>query len=292
MFIIMFWFLAWVGRPFGGIRPRRIMHWLANKAYGKFKPQSSDYRWYRDRYGMEFLLHPHFLMDYEIIVFGTYDIKINSYIEKYIKQGMVCLDVGANIGVMSVHLAKKVGPTGLVHCIEPVPHLFHRLQVHVERNKLQTTARLHQIALSDKTGTLPIMIADEYLPNQGMSSITNKHHSQLINDLTIESMTLDAFSDKEILDRLDFVKLDIQGAEPFFLQGGMITLNKFKPTLMIEISPDDLSECGITPKDLLIQIESIGYKIFEITKSGQIGGRLYSSETPSAFFSSGVICIM
>jgi hypothetical protein len=60
----LYWLFVLVGRPFGGIRPRRITHWLQGRGFGAVKPATSDFRWYRDDDGHEWLLHPHFHIDH------------------------------------------------------------------------------------------------------------------------------------------------------------------------------------------------------------------------------------
>ena len=150
MFKLLFWLFVYAGRPWGGIRPRRVTHWLARKAYGQSRPHRAEYRWYRDRYGAEFLLHPHFHLDYSIIAFGTFDSRLGQFIERQVGPGMTCLDVGANLGVFSLQLARKVGPAGVVHCFEPLPGIFQRLREHVEHNGFRQTVRAHQLALADR----------------------------------------------------------------------------------------------------------------------------------------------
>jgi FkbM family methyltransferase len=289
----MFWTLVWAGRPFGGLRPRRFTNLVAVRAYGDCRPEPSDFRWYRDKYGLEFSLHPHYLIDSQIITFGFTEESINNYIDRSIKPGMVCLDVGANIGIMSAHLAKKVRPDGVVHCFEPVPHIHRRLRQNIERNNLQGVARLHHVALSDKAGDITMRIADENLPNQGMGSLVSDQLEELVNAITIKSTTLDDFAENEKLDRLDFIKIDIQGAEPLFLEGGRKTIARFKPILLMEISPVDLAGIGLNSIDLLEKVESLGYdNIYELTATGRTGRKISSKQVRPNYYSVSVLCSM
>ncbi len=289
IYVVFFWLFVWVGRPLGGIRPRSITHWLARKAYGSVRVRPSDFRWYRDRYGIEFELHPHYHMDYSIIAFGFYESQIVNLVHKHVRPGMVCLDVGANIGLIGLHLARKTGPTGAVHCFEPVSNNVRRLEQHIERNNLQSIVRIHQYALSNCTGKILMSIADQDYTNQGMGSIVLQD-DLLSNQIEINAITLDAFAEQMGLDRLDFAKIDIQGAEPLFLEGGRRTLTRFHPDLVMEVSPTDLGALGKTSRDLLHQIESLGYRIFTIRSDGEIGVQLHSDQIPEHYASSGVLC--
>lgn len=290
IYATLFWLFAWLGRPFGGIKPRRITHWLARKAYGNVKIHPSDFRWYRDRYGIEFLLHPHFHIDYGIIAFGTHEPQIANYIDKNIRPGMICLDVGANMGIMGLYLARKTGPTGAVHCFEPVAKIYRRLEQHVERNNLRSIVDLHEFALSNHTGKISMSIADQDYTNQGMGSIVLHDTGALSTHIEINTMTLDEFALRMGLERLDFAKIDIQGAEPLFLEGGERTLTRFRPDLVMEVSPTDLAGLGKTSRDLFCQIEALGYKIFTIRDNGDIGVQLRPDQIPENYSSSGILC--
>ncbi|HEY2786478.1 MAG TPA: FkbM family methyltransferase [Fimbriiglobus sp.] len=288
MYESLFWLLSRLGRPFGGIRPRRMTNWLADKAFVGKLPTAEEFHWVHDRNGSELLLHPHYLIDREIIAFGTYDPQINDFIARHVKPGMSCLDVGANIGVMTLNLASQVGPTGRVHSFEPVPHLSQRLQKHVERNRLTDIVRVHRLALSDRAGTVAIHVADEGQPNQGMGSLVFADHVKVRNEIPIEAITLDEFVKRESIDRIDFIKIDIQGAEPLFFRGGSESLSRFKPDLLVEVSPIELSGCGSSSRDLICQISDLGYELFEMTQTGRVGERIAIDNVPENYSSNAV----
>jgi FkbM family methyltransferase len=290
MYATLFWLLVRLGRPIGGIRPRRIIHWLAKKAYGGVQPQPSDFKWYRDRYGVEFLLHPHYHLDYNIIAFGTYDVPVANFVEKNIRAGMVCLDVGANVGVVALQLARKTGATGAVHCFEPVPHVFQRLLRHVERNHFQQTITLHQVALSNRTGSIAMGVADPLNTNQGMGSIAAPKATGLVSEIRTTTATLDEFARETRLERLDFIKVDIQGAEPLFLEGGEATLRRFHPDLLLEVEPDNLAALDQTSRDLLRQVSALGYNLFTLLENGDVGPLLQAESVAPDFANNAVLC--
>ncbi len=229
-------------------------------------------------------------MDYSIIAFGVYDPMLANFIDKHIRAGMVCLDVGANKGIIGLYLARKAGPTGAVHCFEPVPALVRRLEQHVERNNLGSIVKIHEFALSNHTGKILMSITDQDNANQGTGSIVSNGDVRLSPQIDIKTMTLDEFALRTGLERLDFVKVDIQGAEPLFLEGGACTLRKFHPDLVMEVSPQDLAGLGKTSRDLFRQIEELGYRIFAIQNNGDIGVQLRPDQIAESYSSSGVFC--
>lgn len=285
---ILFWVLVYLGRPFGGIRPRRMTHWLAKVAFQNERPGPSDYCWYRDKYGSEFALHPHFFVDRHVIAFGAYDEVVNDYIDKHIEEGMVCFDIGSNIGIMSLNLARKVGAKGAVYCFEPVPHLFQKLEANVRRNNKLGTIRLSEIALSDQSGRRQMPIANEFYENQGMGSLVDSEHTKLVDSIEIETKKLDEFVEQQKIERLDFMKVDIQGAEPLMLAGATDTLKRFKPELLMEISPEDLAGLQWDGPRLLRYLGELGYSFFEIGPEGKILAPIDPATMP-ADYSSGAI---
>lgn len=289
MYKMLYWSSVHVGKPFGGIRPRRLTRWLARKSYGEFAPQSNEFRWYRDRFGLEFLLHPHYAIDYEIITYGCFDEATTRFIDSHVRAGMVCLDVGANFGAVGLQMARRAGPSGVVHSFEPVGHVFDRLQQHVERNQMQATVQLHRVALSNQSGHSTMAVTDPSHPNQGMGSLVSRE-ATLVNQITIETMTLDEFAKQKGLTRVDLVKVDIQGAEPLFLAGARGTLRTLRPDLLMEVSPTDLAQSGITSRDLLGQVGDLGYEIFKLTPKGDVGEKLRLDAIPTDFFADSVLC--
>jgi FkbM family methyltransferase len=181
----------------------------------------------------------------------------------------------------------------MVHAFEPVPHIFERLRGHIERNQLAPIVRIHQAALSNETGWMAMTIPEPDCSNQGVGSLdapSTANDQPGAKRVEIPALKLDDFVKKEGLTRLDFVKVDIQGAEPLFLAGGISTFNRFRPTLIMEVSPEDLARMGTDSQLLLAQVESLGYEVFTLSKRGDLGQKLDAREVPRNYYSEGVVC--
>ncbi len=276
--------LCAVGRPIGGVRPRRVYRALASRAYGE-----PDFRWTRNRWGHELYLSPHYHLDFEIISFGTYDRSLHQFIERHVRPGMYCADVGANMGEMALHMAERVGGRGRVYAFEPVPHVFRRLTDNIYRNHLQGTIDARQLALLDRQTTVLLDEPGQDAFNQGLGSIM---HSPRISDfsrIAVAGTSLDRFIAAERPERLDFLKLDIQGAEILFLEGARETLARFRPDFVMEVSPLDLAPAGLTSRDLLALAEQLGYHVHALV-DGRIGGRLRAVDVADDFDATNVFC--
>lgn len=279
---------AALGRPIGGLRPHRIVHRLCKLAYDQ-APRPEDFRWYSDRHGLQMKLHPYYLIDREIIAFGAYELPLQRYIEKNIRPGMTCLDVGANMGAVALHLALRAGPTGKVYGFEPVPANAQRLREHATRNSFDNRLQIVECALSDTNSQLELLVAAPSHVNQGMGSLVEVDHGDLTGKITVKSLRLDDFCETHSLSSIDFIKVDIQGAEPLFLAGAERTLRTMHPKLVMEVAPSSLSSSGYTSCDLLSRMESLGYMAWLLKSSGETSNRLTAATCAPDFTAQNVL---
>lgn len=285
----LFQLLAAAGRPFGGIRPHRLAHQLSQVAFGGRVPTAAEFRWYSDAQGLMLKLHPYYLIDREIIAFGGYELPLQRFIKKNIRSGMICMDVGANMGAMALHMALRVGETGKVFAFEPLPTNAQRLREHSIRNGFENRLHLLQIALSNADGDLEFLAAPTSHVNQGMGSLVEIDHGDLTARIVVQARRLDTFCISQSIKKLDFVKVDIQGAEPHFLAGARQTLAHLRPRLVMEVAPSGLSSSGHTSQDLLSQMEALGYHAYVIKPSGDKGIRLTAAQCSPGFTAESVL---
>ena len=228
-------------------------------------------------------------MDRHIIAFGEYDKELHLALKLCVKLGMTCLDIGANIGAVSLHMSKLVGTSGRVHAFEPVPPIFERLIGNVKKNKLTDVIQAHQIALSNYDGTAEIRYADELTENQGMGSLVRREENILTMSVNVPTKTLDSFVAEHAVDNIDIIKMDVQGAEVFILEGGRKTLRDFSPDMFVEVSPIDLSYAGKNSKDLISSLSLLGYHSYEFCK-GKIACRIQQDSINANYEVSNLMC--
>lgn len=164
--------------------------------------------------------------DYEVDVF-----------KKCLKPGCVALELGANIGSLTVPMAQLVGPTGKVIAFEPGFDTLKLLRKNVEQNGLNEIVEIVPMAASDRRERLPIM----YNPNPNYPKVElgdNPHTKGCTPDAYIEAITVDSLN----LQRLDFAKIDVDGCEQFAIEGMAETIKRCRPILFIENEIPDKSE--------------------------------------------------
>jgi FkbM family methyltransferase len=274
-----------LGKPIGGIRPRRIYDALGRRAY----PQA-EFEWTQDRWGFELRLSHHYHIDRNILIYGDYDHELHLLLERRIKPGMTALDVGSNLGEMALHMGRLVGATGHVHAFEPMPGAFGRLSEHVARNRLENVVRAWPLALGNHEGMLHLHAPREEADNQGLGSIVNPEIAGASERIEVAASTLDAWRHHESTGKIDFIKLDIQGAEWLFFEGAAETLRTCRPEIAMEISPSDLSKIGHTSRDLVLAVEKLGYRVFEIAR-GEAARHVRAADLPENYAATNVLCV-
>ncbi|MEY4641912.1 MAG: hypothetical protein RLZZ227_1906 [Pseudomonadota bacterium] len=138
----------------------------------------------------------------------------------------VVLDIGANIGNHALAFATKAHE---VHAFEPIPRLFELLSNNVTANNLQHV-HVHNLALSDTSGSATINMVNA--GNYGASSFDKR--SEGTTPIAVQLTTGDAFVAARQLDRIDFIKIDVEAHEVFVLRGLMQTLRRDLPFITME----------------------------------------------------------
>jgi FkbM family methyltransferase len=167
---------------------------------------------------------------------------------------MTVMDVGANWGLYSLLISRAVGPSGKVYAFEPVPEIFARLKERIALNNATNVIPV-PIALSDEKGVAKMSI-------KGMSSSLFRRVSDEFVEVQVER--LDDFVEREKIERVDAIKIDVEGAELKVIRGADKTIRRDKPILMVEIQAATLQAAGTTPEELFETIVSYGYNAFAI----------------------------
>ena len=212
------------------------------------------------RQGLRFALDTRCGIDRWIYYLGVYERADTQLMLRMLQPGWVVLDVGANIGWYTLMAAKALAGTGAVHAFEPAPEEFARLSQNLALNGFRNVT-LHEQALSDSAGQGLLT----ELRDAGMTRLATSTDS---SSRPVSMNTLDLFARATALGRLDFVKVDIEGAELRFLQGGRSTLARLRPTLMIELHEQNLAAFGTTPELLVRELEQMDYRLYRTTRKG------------------------
>lgn len=209
----------------------------------------------------EIAIHPEGETVSEIIrARGCYSRNDLTVLARFLPEGGVFIDVGANIGWHTLVGSFLVGPKGRVFAFEPDSENYRLLGGGLSRNGV-TNVEAIRLAVSAKEGELPLAKDLENSGNHALR-VSARAESRLRAE-NVPVVSLDGYFGTELY-RLDFVKIDAQGAEPGILAGMAEKIQKFRPVMMVEFSPRHIRECGDSPYDFLGWIDRSTYVPFRI----------------------------
>lgn len=211
-------------------------------------------------------------MQSQIFWYGYYSRDIVLLLNKLLKPGMVAVDVGANIGEITMAAANRVGPSGKVFAFEPMSPLFARLQEHVESNNLDQVTTV-QCGLSDQTGSAQLFSASETFhdgtEHKGLGTLYSSTARATPSEI-IKIDTLDRFIEDNDLAQVDLIKIDVEGAELPVLKGASNVLGRFHPYLIIEIQDEASEQAGYKAADILELLEQLDYRFYTIGRKAKL----------------------
>lgn len=187
-----------------------------------------------------------------------------AYFKKEIKNGDVVFDIGANIGYFTLIFAKLVGENGKVYAFEPSPDVFDILKKNVELNGYKNVVLLKK-AVSTKTEKIKLYVCESGASDNHIYNSCDNRQTILIDAIALD----DWFKNYD--GKIDFIKMDVQGAEGKALQGMTNLLKTRKNIKMVsEFWPTGLIKSGIEPKEYLNLLINCGFKLYEMNEQKKI----------------------
>ena len=182
-------------------------------------------------------------------------------VRETVKPGDVAVDIGANLGYFTLLFSTLVGPEGRVHAFEPEPGNFALLKRNVEANRRENVVLVNK-AVSAKTGKERLYISEE---NAGGHTIYSAGSRESV---AVDAVRLDEYF-ASASSRVDFVKMDIQGAEGAALEGMMPLLRQNgRVKILTEFWPEGLRKSGTGPERFLGLLAAGGFSLYDL-KAGR-----------------------
>jgi len=188
---------------------------------------------------------------------GTYEPEVIKYFNDYLEQGMTFIDVGANIGFFSLIAADIVGKKGKVIAYEPHPDTYEELCANITLNDYDNIIPKN-VAISSNSGKLNFNTSSDHAFN----SIAPQAGSTTIE---VNCQTLDASLQELDVRNCNLIKMDIEGAELFAIQGIDKTLaNHPKVSFLIELHHKQINKLGGKSEDIYNYFTKNQYKLYEL----------------------------
>lgn len=249
----------------------------------KLLRSNGDLGLYLTHDGLYFWLDPSRYLHNNIIQKGVFEPLGTELTRNLVKPGDTVFDIGANIGYYTILFSKIVGPKGRVIAFEPT---------HFYRNILDKNVRQNQ---ADNVEIIPYGLSDHMDHREiaiGNSSAT-MHWSEEIPPSSCEIIqlkSLDTTIEDLNINSLAFIKVDIDGHEPFFLRGALKTIKLYSPVILMEISHENYLESGITAWNFYHELKEIGFNIYsEKTRKQYCDLKTFLKECGNFAYSANII---
>jgi FkbM family methyltransferase len=181
------------------------------------------------------------------------------YLPTFVHSGQTVIDVGGNHGLYTFHLSHLVGPAGRVHTFEPMPPNVQILSYTIKRHRLSNVV-LHAQACGRQAETATFSVPLKqgvpmlWIARQGSEGLT----------FSCEIVKLDDV----IFDKVSFLKIDVEGAELFVLQGAKRILLESRPVILFE-ALEQTQEYGYHQQEVFDFLAAAGYHFYAANGGGE-----------------------
>ena len=211
-------------------------------------------------------------IDFSIWLLGSFEPETVRCYQRIVKAGDVVLDIGANIGAHTLLFAQAVGANGKVYAFEPTDYAYAKLSKNRSLNS----------GLAERIHCLQYMLVDSEIvgkstpglysswPLKQETGLHELHQGRLMTTSGAEAKTLDSVILALGLDRVDCIKLDIDGFECGMMRGASEVLTRWQPTIIMELAPYALEEQGGSLHELIELLKKYGYELFDLSKGNSL----------------------
>jgi FkbM family methyltransferase len=189
---------------------------------------------------------------------GHHCTHVAKFLQDYLRPNMTFVDVGANMGELTLVAGKRLAK-GRVLAFEPVPQIFAELSRNVALNNLKCV-ELFNIGLFDSNDSLPMYRLQDInfgTINEGVPSLFSTGSDR--QEVVVPLRRFDDVARERGLQRLDVIKVDVEGAEIMVLRGAEASIRRFRPIIITEMSDANFQRAGYTSTDLISYLMRLGY---------------------------------
>ncbi len=186
------------------------------------------------------------------------------FIKNNIKKGDVILDIGAHLGLFACYAAKVINSEGKIYAFEPAPSTNALLQKTISINKMNNVIEGRSEAMGLKSGKCVFYVSR--LKGDNTNSLVEYVSDRNLTGIEVPVSTIDDFVKSKELKQVNFIKIDVEGAEFDTLRGGENTFKNLRPTCILAIHPIPIRKKGDTLEDIYDFIVRCNYTILSDNK--------------------------
>ena len=218
--------------------------------------------------------------------FSPYEISEQLLVSKIVRAGMMVFDIGANIGDYSILFSKLVGVYGKVYSFEPTLSTFNKLKVRLTNSKCNNVYPFQEAVYSDNAQIEFNEFSEDFSAwnsigrPQMLDPQGSGQYVPIVNTEIVETITLDSFCKNNDIKKIDYLKIDVEGAEIDVLQGATELLRKkYIYFIQFEISQKMLEGLNRNAQSTFDILNEHGYECHRISRNGDIGEKVTNSDS-------------
>jgi FkbM family methyltransferase len=177
------------------------------------------------------------------------------FLESIAQEGMHAIDIGANIGITTVAIAKRIRRRGKLYSFEPVPEYSNILKENISSNGLENV-KVYELAVTDQVGRVT------FYQKELSSGIV---FEQGAKKFEVPTTTIGRFLTAEKIRRIDLINMDCEGSELLVLRGAEETLLKNKVKIFCEIHHDFLKQLGQSVEDIIQYLHGLEFQVQSVS---------------------------
>jgi len=215
------------------------------------------------RDGSTFLAQPAVPIGWHVTFFGSYEPEVREIFRAVLQSGGVALDVGANVGWHTLLMARLVGVNGRVLAAEANPSVRARLEANLKLNRLDCVQIL-PYAIADSERTLEFWGPGADNSRSGDGHVIAATAQNVHESFRVQARPLDAIVAELQVERLDLLKIDVEGYEWPVLKGAQETIARHRPHVIFEYNEEYVARGGGSAHAIYDYFMRHGYALFEL----------------------------
>lgn len=197
----------------------------------------------------------------EIFYHGCHEPQLTSLLLPFLSPGMTVFDIGANIGYYTVLMARRIGPAGMVHSFEINENVIDLLEENI-RSANVGNVKIVKRAVASTTGQRQFFVP--HAGDEGEGSLNKSNRYEPSKTVKVSSVSLDDYVEENKIKKVDFIKIDVEGAEYEVFEGAKNLLSSNdKPVVMFEALDTACMNFGVNWLDVVEKLKSFGYRIHQ-----------------------------
>jgi FkbM family methyltransferase len=216
------------------------------------------------RDGSLFLIRPGLPLGWYVTFFGSFEPELREIFRAVLPPAGVAIDIGANVGWHTLLMARLSGTHGRVLAVEPNPSVRAQLARNIRLNRLDHVDVIPYV-VAETEKSLAFCGPDANDPSSGDGYVASADEART-DLLSLDARPLDAITGEARLERLDLIKIDVEGYEWPVLQGGEHTIAKWRPYIVFEFDRAYAGRGGGTPELIADFFDRHGYELFEVQR--------------------------